>query len=270
MSVKFRASTVGNLMVGSNEITDRQLSRLKELEDRQADPNAKPLTAKMQEELAGLIEKRDSEFRFGATAKTYIRNCWLLNEYGCQEPVLTPQMLKGMVCELDSIGLLDSQVPSVVFRAKNEQRFENEWFTGEPDLLTDDWVEDVKTSWSLQTFFNVSKPDPIYYAQGQVYMDLTGKSRFRLAHVLVDTPPLMLQEECRRYAWKFEGNEDHPEYKQIESRLNALHKVSHIPESKRIKVFEFERDDEFLDTLKSRVEQARRYYSALSLEGMTQ
>ena len=58
---KFRASSVGALLVGGNAISDKQRQRLRELLDRSNDPDAKPLTAKMQADLDDLIAKRDAD-----------------------------------------------------------------------------------------------------------------------------------------------------------------------------------------------------------------
>lgn len=266
--IRFRASSVGNLLVGGNAITDKQLKRLEELQTRADDPNQKDLTERMESELQGLIEKRDSDFEFGTTAKNYIIDCWLENEFGASEPVLTPEMQKGMICELEALDLLSRQLPGG-FRVKNDERKTNEWFTGECDTIAGDWIEDVKCSWNLRTFVKVQRPDPLYYAQGQVYMDLWDKPYFRVVHVLLDTPDRylgdLLDEERRRIVFKLPGGEDHPAYPIYEKQLHNLHKVSHIDESKRIKVFEFQRDDKYLDTLKLRVEQAQDVYRGMKL-----
>ena len=263
---KFRASSVGNLLVGGNAITDRQRQRLQELLDRQNDPESKPLTAKMQSELDDLIGKRDSDFQFGATAISYIRECWLRNEFGYDEPILTNEMLKGIVCEDEALGVLTRQVPGP-FRVKNEQEYENDWFTGTPDVVLDDLsIEDVKCSWTLKTFADVQHPSALYYAQGQVYMDLTGTDTFRLCHVLLDTPEEIVQEERKRFYFRFNCDEENPMYIECCRQVDAMHSGSRlIPEPKRIKVFEFHREDVYLMKLRKRVEQARKVYESLEL-----
>lgn len=267
-SVKFRASSVGQLMVGGNAITEKQLARLKELEARKNDTNAKPLTATMQAELDDLIEKRDGEFKFGSTAKNYIRDCWLRNTYGYDEPVVTNEILKGLLCEEAAIDVLSRQVVGN-FRVKNEDIFEDDHFTGTPDIILDDeWVEDIKCSWSLRTFFETEKPDPLYYAQGQVYMALTGRSMFRVAHILVDTPHEIVEEEKKRFYFRFNCDEENPHYKKAIAQVERMHTASTlVPECLRIKCFNFPRNDGFIDTLRSRVEIARKIYATLTLIG---
>jgi hypothetical protein len=265
--VKFRASTVGNLLVGGNAITDRQLARLNELEARSNNPDAKPLTPSMQQELSELVAKRDGGFRFGATAMAYIRDCWLRNTYGYEEPVVTNELLKGYACEDEIIGVLNRQVPGE-FRTKNEESFEDSHFTGTPDIIGSEWVEDVKCSWSLKTFFDVRRHNPLYYTQGQVYLALTGRKFFRLAYVLVDTPFEIVQEEKKRFYFRFDCDESNPHYLEAVAKVESMHTPSRlVPESQRIKTFEFHRDEAHISLLRQRVEQAREVYASLTLNG---
>lgn len=265
--VKFRASTVGNLLVGGNAMTDRQKARLQELLDRHNDPAAKPLTDKMLEELADLTAKRDQQFKFGSTALSYIRDCWLRDTYGYEEPVLTNELLKGLLCEEEAIQVVERQLGGA-WRVKNPTQYENEWFTGTPDVVLNDAVEDVKCSWTLRTFFEVQHPSALYYAQGQVYMDLTGKSVFRLCHVLVDTPIEIVTEEQKRYYFRFDCDEENPHYLECYRKVEAMHNASRlVPEDQRIKVFTIERNETYLMKLRKRVEQARDIYANLTLGG---
>lgn len=267
MTVKFRASSVGALLVGGDGITDRQRQRLQELADRQNDPKAKPLTTKMQGELDDLIAKRDAPFEFGASARQYIEDVWLWNEYGYDEPVLTNEILKGLLCEDEAIGVVTRQVDGP-FRVKNEATFENEWFIGTPDIVGPDVVEDAKCSWTLKTFKRVQHPSALYYAQGQVYMDITDCDTFRLCHVLVDTPEEIVTEERKKFYFRFNCDEENPYLQECYRAVDAMHAASRmIPEPKRIKVFTIPRDDIYLAKLRRRVEQAREVYANLTLEG---
>lgn len=266
MPVKFRASSVGHLLVGGNAITDRQRDRLNELLCRQNDPDAKPLTKRMQSEVDDLIAKRDAPFQFGATALSYIRDVWLRREYGYDEPVVTNEMLKGLMCESAAIGVVTRQVDGP-FRTKNEQQWENDWFTGTPDIVLDDAIEDVKCSYTLKTFCDVQHPSALYIAQGQVYLDLTGRDTFRLCHVLLPTPPEIVLEEQKRFYFLFNCDEENPHYLDAVNKIEAMHDVSGIWEELRIKVFEFHREEMYLARLRKRVELAREVYDTLTLGG---
>jgi len=171
--VLFRASKVGALMVGGNTMTDKQSERLLYLVTRKkeaAKEMADPLTAKMEKELLQLQEKRDEPFELGETAKKAVEGIWLRNTFGYDEPVVTPQLMKGHLVEQDSINLLSKVVPSNSFRIKNKETFKNEFFSGHPDIVLqdEDYAEDIKSSWSLRTFFETRTVTKLYYGQAQV------------------------------------------------------------------------------------------------------
>lgn len=267
MSLKFRASSVGNLMVGGNAITEKQVVRLDELLARRDDTNAKPLTDKMQEELDDLLRKRYGEFEFGSTAKSYIQECWLRNNFGYEEPLVTNEMLKGIMCEEEAIDVLSRQLDGG-FRVKNDVHFTDQHFTGTPDIIIEPVIEDIKCSWTLRTFVEANSFSPLYYAQGQVYLALTGCSVFRLVYVLLETPFELIEEEKKRYYFRFNCNEENPYYLEAVRKVEAMHRAARfIPEEKRVKVFTFPRDDEYLDKLRMRVEKARDVYDSLTLFG---
>jgi hypothetical protein len=263
--VKFKASAVGNLLVGGNAITEKQLAKLDELQARKDNPEAKPLTANMQAELDELILKRDGDFEFGSTAMSYIREVWMRNTFGYDEPLVSNEILKGLMVEDEVIGVMTRRINGG-FRTKNDEQFENEYFTGTPDVIIPGVVEDAKSSWTLRTFIETRRPDPLYYAQGQVYMDLTGCEKFRLCHVLVDTPKELVDEEKKRLYFRFNCDEENPIYQELIKKVDAMHMISHkIPESDRIKVFEFPINHSYLDDLRLRVKQARVVYASLTL-----
>ena len=139
--------------------------------------------------------------------------------YGYQPQLKTKAILKGNQCEQDSIDLFNS-VFGTNF-AKNKKRINNDFMTGECDILGDDVIIDIKSSYSLDTFPATSEEaeNDLYYWQGVMYMYLYNKQRYQVAYCLVDTP----DELCR--------------YEQEE-----LHNVSHIDPRLRVTVWEFERN----------------------------
>lgn len=270
-----RASEAGKLMIGGNTITESQLRDLEVLQYRkdhegEKDRNEKtiaPLTPKMEEERLFLIAKRDAPFELGATAKSLVRDIWLRREFGYDEPVMTPQLFKGLLCEQDSIGVVSRQLPATEFRVKNMNSFHDEFFTGNPDIVLrgEDTVEDIKTSWTVKTFVEAAVPEE-YYGQGQVYMHLTGMKHFRLIYVLVDTPAELVLEEHKRFFFKFGADDENPHYQEACEKLDRMHYPSRfIPEEKRIKVFSFDYDPEYIAELARRVIVAREYYATLKL-----
>lgn len=126
----------------------------------------------------------------GETAKTLITEIWLNNEYGYKEDVVTDEMMKGLICEQDSMSLVQD-VLGGEFRLKNTTYFKNEFIHGTPDIILskEDYCEDIKTSYNLRTFVDAEyKQGNSYWWQGQAYMWLTGKTKYRLMYCLVETP----------------------------------------------------------------------------------
>jgi len=247
-------------------LTDNQAKRLGELLFRKESPIGKPLTANMDKELAKLIERRDAPFELSQTAKSYIVSLWLRLEYDYREPVITKELLKGNLCEQDSIELVTDLIPAQEFRVKNRDHFEDDYFTGTPDVILkkDNVIEDLKSSWTIKTFFE-SEPDKLYEGQAQVYMHLTGIHNYRLIYALVDTPDEIVLQEMKRFFYKLGQDENNPEYERICNDLEAMHKVSHIPAKDRMKTYAYTYNPEYMKELIFRVKEARKFYKTLTL-----
>jgi hypothetical protein len=274
--VLFRASSAGALMVGGSGWSEKDEEKLVELRERKEGVYKGKLgfTSTLNQRMLTKMEKQKKAikdaggFILGKTAKTMIEDLFVGLNYQAIEPVVTPQMLKGHAVESDSVKLHDQVFPEKgQYRAlyRDGRKF-NEWFIGKPDLLLPKIVEDYKSSWNLLTFFRIREEglNPLYFGQGQVYMDIFKKEVFRLVYCLVSTPAWILEGEEKRLFAKF-GYEDTEDYQEAVAQLHSVHIVDHIPAEHRVKVFEFERDDEYLRELKYRVKYAREYYDTLSL-----
>lgn len=229
--VLFRASGVGDLMVN-------------------------PRTKKARE--AGELSE---------TAKTFINELWLESKFGFKEPLNTYEVQKGHMCEDDSIKLLQVCYPTTEGREKNEQRFSDQYFRGTPDIILDDYIEDVKTCFTGLTFAKKKEVPKLYYAQGQVYMHLTGRKKFRLVYTFVDTPEIIMTDLERNLYFKHNCNEESPAYIEDCENLRRLHSTQGIPAKNRLKIFEFDYSEEYMNDLTSRVEKAREYFSKQQLGG---
>lgn len=268
--VTFRSSGCGNLKTGKIGLTDKQEAYLSELQNRQqlaVTGAAKPLTANMKVTLQDLIDKRDAPPELSETAKRFVEQSWLLDVYGYRKIIATREMMKGHLCEQDSIGLVSELWESEEFRIKNTRRLYGQYFQGTPDVIlkNEGIIEDVKTSWDLRTFFEVREEPELYYCQGQCYMHLFEVDSFRLHYCLVDTPDELLMKEAKSLFFKYGKDEDNPHYQEAVEQLYTNHKVSHIPAHLRIKTFEFKYDEEYVTDLIERVGYAREYYSTLTL-----
>lgn len=175
----------------------------------------------------------------GQTAKNYIIEKAKEDFYEYRTELTNKYVMKGIHQEQDSIDLLNA----VRFEnyKKYEHRAENEWLTGSCDIITEDLIIDVKTSWSLETFPATSyelKDLSEYEWQGRAYMWLYDRPRFELCYVMVSTADDILS--------------DYDSY--------AIHKVDHIDPAKRITSITFERDKELEIQMAERLIEATKFY----------
>jgi hypothetical protein len=198
------------------------------------------------------------------TAKTFVEDKWLFEQFGFSESIKNQYMDKGNECEQDSMDLV-GQVVEGGFRSRYNTKLQNDYVIGTPDIVLTDCVEDIKTSWNLKTFFN-AELSKMYFAQAQCYMWLTGKEKYKLIYALVPTPQSMVLNECEKLVYKYGKNYDNEDYikecQQIQ-RNNDL--IKELPIEKRVKVFAFDYDPAYIETLKNKIEKAREYYNTLKL-----
>ena len=124
--------------------------------------------------------------------------------------------------------------------SSNIERLNNEWITGEADIVTDTSIIDIKTSWSLDTFPKIPEKayDALYEWQVRSYMWLYNKQYAQVIFCMIDTPDYLLNQ------WA----------------VLELHKVSHIAPEKRITTLLFTRDLELEEEIKVRLHHCTEYY----------
>jgi hypothetical protein len=178
-------------------------------------------------------------------AKTYIKEVAKENFYGYRTDINSKYIFKGRDQEFDSIELLNS-VRFTNYQ-KNTVRMVDEYMTGEADIVTDDLIIDVKTSWSLDTFPALAEDgyESKYEWQLRAYMMLYNKPKAELIYCMVTTSNELLNE------WE----------------NLSLHRVDHIAPEKRITVLSFERDQDkekdMIEKLSAATEYYNEYYSLL-------
>ena len=166
-----------------------------------------------------MTEPKSKTEVLSAGAKTYLVGMAKEVVYGYRPVITSKYMTKGIQCEQDSIDLYNNVFFTT--HAKNTQRITTDIMSGEADIVDEDLIIDIKTSWSLETF-PATKEDAHssdYEWQGRAYMMLWDKPRFELAFCMVSTP-----EEFLKY-------ED-----------ASLHLVDHIPAEMRVTVVDYKRD----------------------------
>lgn len=211
--------------------------------------------------------KSDKEAgKLSETAKSLVEAMWLKNQFGYEEKVFTDDMLKGLLCEQDSMQLVQDVLKGE-FRTRYNQVISNNYIIGTPDIVLqkEDVVEDIKTSSNLRTFFE-AEPTKLYITQAQCYMALTGKKNYRLIYCLVKTPPEIMTNELKKVWYRFNCDEENPDYVKAAMQLEHNNNlIGNIPKEKRIKVFEFSYDENLIQSLYAKIEKAREYYNTLSL-----
>jgi hypothetical protein len=210
--------------------------------------------------LKGGRSKNDS---FGLTALKVVEN-WVLNakfNRNTAGSFSSKYTEKGLMMEGQSIELA-ADVLGWFMAEKNEQYFENDYFTGTPDILLPDTVVDIKSSWGLSSFpfFSDSLPSPEYFAQLQIYMALTGKTKAQLVYVLSDAPDHLIEREAFSRA-RIAGLEDVPQ--DLFEMVCREMTFSDIPKENRVKCYSFDFDAEFVENCQNRVVEAREIANAL-------
>ena len=195
------------------------------------------------------------------TTKAYLEAHAIESMYGYSKDVWSKAIDKGIAAEDKSIKLAE-EVLKKGKMSKNEEFFENEYLTGTPDVLNEDFVLDVKTSLDATTFpwYKKEIPNKDYTAQLQGYMELTGRRKAYLVYCLVDTPSDIVEDEVRRVHYKLKEIDDNPI---VRNAVKMQHNFERVPKEQRIKCFEIDYDPEAIKKIYERVEECREYYETL-------
>lgn len=211
------------------------------------------------------VSKADKEAgKLGATCKKELVKIYNMVKYGRRKDIVQKQMTKGILCEPDSI-ILFSRVEQKIFE-KNTEPLENEWFTGHPDIIYDNEVHDIKSSWELDTFTPklVEEIDKGYEMQLQVYFDLTGATSGSIAYCLVDCPEEVLTEE--KYFLLKRMNvisEESPEYVKAVAELEKNLTFGDIDYRQRVIKQPVQRNDDLIQKMKDKVPRLRQFLAEL-------
>lgn len=195
------------------------------------------------------------------TAKTYIKDVFKEQELGLAKEFWSRYTDKGLQMEDEAIDFA-GQILGWDFVVKNTKRYNNEWITGEPDIITKDLLADIKCSWDASTFpmFDTELKNKDYFWQLQGYMWLTDMPQAELVYCLMNTPFQIVEDEVRREHWKA-GLID--EDLDLREAVQSQHNFDHLPNQLRIKRFIVEKDEQAIEKIKEKVEIAREYYQQL-------
>jgi hypothetical protein len=186
-----------------------------------------------------MVTPRSKTETLSKTTQSYLQDWGKEHIYGIRKQIKSKYIDKGLTNEdyaIDqAIKMLD-----LPFVLKNVESFEDDYFTGTPDIVTDTEVLDIKCSWDAFTFplFAEQIPTDDYFYQLQVYMHMTGRKLSRLVYVLTDTPAEMQWGEIVSY--------------------------ESVADKFKIKTFTVEYQPEIIEQLQQRVLAAREYIDEIT------
>lgn len=139
-----------------------------------------------------MVTPKAKNQQLGQTTKTWLKEEAVAQVLGLRNTVVTKHIAKGLACEGKSIDLYNKVMRTNY--TKNYETREEHGFRGTPDLLTNDGIVEIKTSWDATTFpffkddldMRIKKAG--YHWQCRVYMMLFGISQAVVCYCLVDTP----------------------------------------------------------------------------------
>lgn len=265
-----RCSAIGAMMTDPKEKSpyDKWSDALKSLEsnkEKYANTNnketktAQNLLERIKKQELELVELEKNKGSIHLSKTTIgVINDWMMDKLGYPVVELNNKYVKkGLMTEEEAIQFASKYYgwKGVV---KNTERKTNEFITGEADIVLDEGIVDIKSSWSRNSFplFDDEVPSNNYAWQGLGYMSLWNKNQFQLTYVLMDAPEILIDREAN--------------YKRIELGLDEVDAelwedvkrtmiYSHLPDELRIKSFVFERDNNLIESIYARVEECRKY-----------
>lgn len=229
-----------------------------------------------------MTDARSKSETLSETTKTHLVDVFVSAKYNRHEEIHGKFLEKGNEREEDSCTLL-SRILKRKF-VTNTMGLKNEFIKGTPDIFIGeainkaDEIIDLKTSWSAHTFFRAknSELNKMYKWQLICYMALSGASKCTLAYCLVNGTAKLIEDEKRRLSYQLLSEEKYiSECKQIE--INHIFDLQHFRSEnpgfvfhnelsewkydmdykERFHSISFERDDEEIKKLYSRIAEAR-------------
>lgn len=213
------------------------------------------------------LKKRKDEVNLSATVKTNLIDIWTSVSTGRRTELHNKYIKKGLAVEEDGITMLSQYLGRFV--KKNTKRYNNEFLTGEMDVVegeSDLRVEvnyDIKSNWDVFTFRRVKYGDTVnsdYYAQLQGYSDLNGAPMGKIFNVLINTPDALIDSQVKQL-WYGMGcpNESDIIYLEGIEKIKKNNIFDDLPFEERYHITEIPRNDEFIDKIHNRIKECRHW-----------
>lgn len=214
---------------------------------------------------------RNKDADWGDTALGVIRKAVLSNKYGIEEYVTSKHMEKGILNEREGLEMYRTIIGGDFAIDDTKQRLMNNYCSGEPDLIHDGIIVDIKNSWGVNSFpfWDEDIKNKSYIYQLQTYLWLSGLKSARLVYTLTTTPEHIRQQEIQRLWFRLMDKPENQLREQYEVELEAEEIINkemvfdHIPVRNRVKIFEVTRSEEMIELIEDRICNARVKYDEL-------
>jgi hypothetical protein len=207
-----------------------------------------------------MTEARTKSGQLSETCKSELIKVFINEKYGRSKNIQNKYLEKGITQEEESITLYSKFKKN--YYVNNKARMSNDFITGEWDILKNEIVTDIKTSWDIFSFFK-AKNEPLnkdYFFQLQGYMSLTGAKSATLAYCLVNTPLNLIEQE-KKSLWYKLNCPDLEAYDYLKGceEIDRLSIYEDIPVNERVFEIEIERDEEIIQAINKRALECREW-----------
>lgn len=238
---KIRASQAGKIMGPmKNKLTPKQEEELTLLIDKGS-------KSKKREELEA---KRDLPEELPTGAKSYCLQWVKDHVYNRSKENSSKYTDKGILVEDEAIEFIGQY--HFLDLKKNTERRENDYFSGECDILVgDNEIFDNKSSYDYSTFpfLDSDLKNKDYYYQGQIYLDLWDRDAYRVCYTLVNTPAHLIEEEARKKAYNSEES-----LEKIREEMYKYHTYDDLDDELRYTEYSFIRNELVIQSIRDRVD----------------
>lgn len=197
----------------------------------------------------------------GKTGQSYLKQ-WLKEQFFKRRYEFSSKyVVHGKENENEALEMVKKYL-NLDFTESDTQIFaNNDLFQGTCDVLTNDFIIDVKCSWDCFTFpiFENEIPNDEYYWQAQIYMKLFDKQNYKLIYCLTDMHPSLIEKEARYYARNnnLEFTED------IYDKFYNRYTYTGYELKDKIKIFDIQRNDADIEKIEKRVIECREFINNL-------
>lgn len=204
------------------------------------------------------LEKIKDVPKLSDTAKRRLVQIYTEATTGRVKDIKSIAIEKGIKTEEDSITLYSLRTGKMY--RKNKERVGNEFVSGEIDFDDEemDMVIDTKSSEDVFTFDNsMLSINKNYEWQGQCYMWLKNRSRFRLAYCLNNSPEEIIQKILNKEKYSFIGSEE--EWRNYVEFVRHNHIYDDLPIERKVRIYDFYRDEQKIEMIKASVPYFRQF-----------